>query len=319
MIAEPLITVAAARRRFRQTVAIADISLAIQPGELFGIVGPDGAGKSTLLRLMAAVLDPTGGRITIAGYDSVADAEAIKALMGYMPQRFGLYDDLTVQENLDFTAAIYDVKGAQLAARLTQLYQFTNLASFRDFPAGKLSGGMQKKLALACALIHEPALLLLDEPTTGVDPVARRDFWDLLSGLHAEGTTTVVSTPYMDEAERCNRVALLYQGAVLACDTPAAIKAQVPGAVLALTSSDNVQAEQLLQGLAGLIDIQTYGNLLNLIVADPEAAYGAIAGRLANAGVTIHSLQEAPLRMEEAFIYLVNHVAAGEAVGEEQL
>ncbi|MCA9988617.1 MAG: ABC transporter ATP-binding protein, partial [Anaerolineales bacterium] len=192
MSPEPLITIEAAQRRFRQTLAIADVSLTIQPGELFGIVGPDGAGKSTLLRLLAAVLDPTAGRITIAGHDSVAEAEAIKAMMGYMPQRFGLYHDLTVRENLNFTAAIYGVQGAQLKARLAQLYDFTNLADFRDFPAGKLSGGMQKKLALACALIHEPSLLLLDEPTTGVDPVARRDFWDLLSGLHAQGTTTVV-------------------------------------------------------------------------------------------------------------------------------
>ena len=315
---EPLIQIEAAQRRFRQTVAIADISLAIQTGELFGIVGPDGAGKSTLLRLLAAVLDPTAGRITIGGHDSVVDAEAIKGMIGYMPQRFGLYHDLTVQENLNFTAAIYSVKGEPFRTRLAQLYAFTNLADFKALPAGKLSGGMQKKLALACALIHEPALLLLDEPTTGVDPVARRDFWDLLSGLHAQGTTTVVSTPYMDEAERCNRVALLYQGAILACDTPAAIKAQVPGSVLALVSSANLQAEQALQGMTGLIDIQTYGNLLNLIVADREAARAAITGRLAAAGITIHSLQEAPLRMEEAFIYLVNHVAAGAPVGAGQ-
>ena len=314
MSPEPLIVIEAVQRRFRQTLAIADISLTIWPGELFGIVGPDGAGKSTLLRLLAAVLDPTAGRITIANYDSVADAEAIKARLGYMPQRFGLYHDLTVQENLHFTAAIYNVQGEQLKRRLAQLYEFTNLADFRDFPAGKLSGGMQKKLALAGALIHEPTLLLLDEPTTGVDPVARRDFWDLLSGLHAGGTTTVVSTPYMDEAERCNRVALLYQGAILACDTPAAIKAQIPGSVLALISSDNMQAELVLQEMAGLIDIQTYGNLLNLIVADRETARDTITARLAGAGITIHSLQPAPLRMEEAFIYLVNHVAAGEAV-----
>ena len=316
MSPEPLITIEAAQRRFQQTLAIADVSLTIQPGELFGIVGPDGAGKSTLLRLLAAVLDPTAGRITIAGHDSVAEAEAIKAMMGYMPQRFGLYHDLTVRENLNFTAAIYGVQGAQLKARLAQLYDFTNLADFKDFPAGKLSGGMQKKLALACALIHEPSLLLLDEPTTGVDPVARRDFWDLLSGLHAQGTTTVVSTPYMDEAERCNRVALLYQGAILACDTPAAIKAQVPGSVMALVSSDNLQAEQVLQDMGGLIDIQTYGNLLNLIVADPAVARVAVTEQLAGAGITIHSLQPAPLRMEEAFIYLVNHAAAGEAVRE---
>lgn len=297
-------------RTFRHTVAVDSISLQVKRGELFGIVGPDGAGKSTLLRMMAAVLNPTGGRISIDGHDSVDDAEDIKAMLGYMPQQFGLYSDLTVQENLRFTADVYDVRGKRLTERLQQLYTFTNLENFKTYPAGKLSGGMKKKLALACALIHEPALLLLDEPTTGVDPVARRGFWDLLSGLHADGTTTVVSTPYMDEAERCNRVALLYHGRVLACDTPTAIKAKVNGEVLALTSSDNHEAETLLHDLDGLIDIQTYGNLLNVIVTNRETARDAIRQRLEQHNIQIESLVDAPIRMEEAFIYLINHAEA---------
>lgn len=297
-------------RTFRHTVAVDSISLQVKRGELFGIVGPDGAGKSTLLRMMAAVLNPTGGSISIDGHDSVDDAEDIKAMLGYMPQQFGLYSDLTVQENLRFTADVYDVRGKRLAERLQELYAFTNLENFKTYPAGKLSGGMKKKLALACALIHEPALLLLDEPTTGVDPVARRGFWDLLSGLHADGTTTVVSTPYMDEAERCNRVALLYHGRVLACDTPTAIKAKVNGEVLALTSSDNHEAETLLHDLDGLIDIQTYGNLLNVIVTNRDTARDAIRQRLEQHDIQIESLVDAPIRMEEAFIYLINHAEA---------
>ncbi len=307
MTTETMIDIEAVRRSFRKTLAVDDISLEIERGELFGLVGPDGAGKSTLLRMMAAVLNPSGGRIAVDGCDSVADAEAIKSMMGYMPQRFGLYSDLSVQENLRFAADIYGVTGAALDQRLSELYAFTELAEFKTFPAGQLSGGMKKKLALACALIHKPALLLLDEPTTGVDPVARRGFWDLLSGLHEQGTTTVVSTPYMDEAERCNRVALLYHGRVLACDTPAAIKAQIPGDVLALTSSDNRHAADLLRDQPAVIDLQTYGQLLNLIVKDRNTARPQLQALLEGGGIQVQHLEDAPMRMEEAFIYLVNH------------
>ncbi|MCB9459700.1 MAG: ABC transporter ATP-binding protein [Anaerolineaceae bacterium] len=307
MANDTMIDIQSVSRSFRQTLAVDSITLSIRRGELFGIVGPDGAGKSTLLRMMAAILNPTGGTIAIAGHDSVKDAEDIKSIMGYMPQGFGLYTDLSVQENLRFTADVYGVTGAQLEKRLPVLYEFTDLASFKDYQAGKLSGGMKKKLALACAIIHEPPLLLLDEPTTGVDPVARRGFWDLLSGLHAQGTTTVVSTPYMDEAERCNRVALLYNGRVLACDSPSAIKARVPGAVLALTSSDNRRLAPLLLGLSGVIDIQTYGNLLNIIVTDRDTVRSRILDLLDSEQIDDYTLEDAPMRMEEAFIYLVNH------------
>lgn len=311
-----MIDVEHVHRSFHKTIAVNDITMTIQHGELIGIVGPDGAGKTTLLRMMATVLNPSSGTITIDDRDSVEQAEAIKSTMGYMPQRFGLYDDLSVEENLRFAADVYGVTGSQLTIRLKQLYEFTELENFKDRQAGKLSGGMKKKLALACALIHEPDLLLLDEPTTGVDPVVRRGFWDLLSGLHSQGTTTVVSTPYMDEAERCNRVALLYKGHILACDTPSAIKAQVPGSVLALTSSDNRRAESLLRDLPGLVDIQTYGNLLNLIVKDQEAARAAIPDFLSSANIAVEAIRDAPIRMEEAFIYLVTLAETDGAVQE---
>jgi ABC-2 type transport system ATP-binding protein len=312
-------------RRFGHILAINDLDLAINKGELFGVVGPDGSGKTTLLRMMAAVLDPSDprgkrwlgkisewfhppiGHISIGGHDTVASSEAVKAQLGYMPQNFGLYDDLSVDENLAFVADVFGLKGKERAERIHTLLAFANLEQVRSRPARLLSGGMKKKLALACALVHRPAVLLLDEPTTGVDPLARRSSWELLSRLHAEGITTVVSTPYMDEAERCNRVALLFAGRILACDTPEAIKRQVPGQVLALQGADVRQAAHCLQDLPAVLGTQTYGNQLNLIVTgDLPAVRRLIADRLATAKLSFDSLDLVPVRMEEAFIYLVN-------------
>jgi ABC-2 type transport system ATP-binding protein len=315
-----LIHVVHVSRRFGHTLAIGDISLAIDKGELFGLVGPDGSGKTTLLRLMAGVLNPSDqrqgrwpgwfhqptGHVSVGGYDTVAASEAVKAQIGYMPQHFGLYDDLSVDENLAFAADMFGLKGKARSERIDELLAFANLEAVRTRRARLLSGGMKKKLALACAILHHPALLLLDEPTTGVDPLARRSFWELLSRLHAEGVTTVVSTPYMDEAERCNRIALLFGGRVLACDTPAVIKSQVPGQVLALRGTDVRAATQCLHGLPCLLETQTYGDQLNLIVSgDRQAVEQAVKDRLAAARLPFERLEPVSVRMEEAFIYLV--------------
>ncbi len=295
-------------RRFRRVTAIRDVSFAVQQGDLFGILGPDGAGKTTLLRMLAAVLNPSEGHITIDGYDTMKDAEAIKAQIGYMPQRFGLYGDLSVEENLAFVADVFAVKGEQRQRRMDDLYKFTQLENFKIRHVRNLSGGMKKKLGLACALIHEPPVLLLDEPTIGVDPVARRGFWDLLSRLHGQGTTTVVSTPYMDEAERCNRVALLFEGQILACDTPRNIKAMVPGQVIALEVNDLRAAQQVLASIPGILNMQTYGNRLNLIVQDDdlEAFQQHIHRQLTENLLEVARIERTVLRMEEAFIYFVN-------------
>ena len=319
------VTVRDVSRRFRRTVAIDHVSLEVKPGELFGVLGPDGAGKTTLLRMMAGVLDPSGppatdlrgkalailkpptGHINVDGFDTVAEAEALKTHIGYMPQSFGLYHDLSVDENLAFVAEVFGITGKVRAKRIDELLAFTNLAQFRTRRAGQLSGGMKKKLALACALLHHPALLLLDEPTTGVDPVTRRDFWDLLSGLHAEGVTVIVSTPYMDEAERCNRAAMLFEGRLLALGTPDEIKARTPGQALALQGDDMRAARTALEGIAGLLEIQTYGDQLNLIFeGDLKVMLRTVRDALERAGVMIDSLEPAPVRMEETFIYLVN-------------
>jgi ABC-2 type transport system ATP-binding protein len=304
---QSIIETRAVSRRFRRTVAINDVSLSVNEGELFGILGPDGSGKTTLLRMMAAVMNPSVGEISVGSFDTFEDAEKVKAMMGYMPQKFGLYGDLSVEENMRFVADLFDVQGTERKQRMTDLYEFTQLGAFKDRPAKLLSGGMKKKLGLACSLIHEPAILLLDEPTTGVDPVARRGFWELLSGLHAKGTTTVVSTPYMDEAERCNRVALLFDGRILACDTPQNIKAMIPGTVLALACDDIRRARELLAPLPFVLDVQTYGDQLNVIVsADVNAAQHRTKEKLTAEQINITRLQATPIRMEEAFIYLVN-------------
>lgn len=311
---ESAVTLDGVGRRFRRRDVLQDVSLSVGRGELFGIVGPDGAGKTTLLRMIAAVMNPSAGEIAVGGHSTTQDEEAVKAQIGYMPQQFGLYGDLSVAENLNFVAELHGVYGKERRDRMERLYDFTGLRDFAARKAALLSGGMKKKLALACVLMHYPDLLLLDEPTTGVDPVARRDFWDLLSGLHADGTTTIVSTPYMDEAERCSRVALLFEGNVLTCDTPANIKASIPGSVLALETHDIGGAKAAVRDLPFMLDVQTYGSQLNLIVTgDVETARADVRRRLEDAGQAIERLEPASMRMEEAFIYLVNQ-ARGEVV-----
>ena len=220
------------RRAFGRLTAVAGLDLEVAGGEIFGLVGPDGAGKTTTIRMLTGVLPPTAGSAEVAGFDVVRQAERLKDHIGYMSQRFGLYADLTVQENIAFYADIYGVPRRELAARTDRLLGFSNLTPFRRRLAGDLSGGMKQKLGLACALIHTPRVLFLDEPTNGVDPVSRRDFWRILYQLVREKVTIFVSTAYLDEAERCNRLALLHEGRLLCLGTPDEVKAMMPGALL---------------------------------------------------------------------------------------
>ncbi|MHB8829446.1 MAG: ABC transporter ATP-binding protein [Syntrophales bacterium] len=214
--------------RFAATEAVHDVSLEIGKGNIFGLVGSDGAGKSTLLRMAATMLKPAKGSITIAGLDTVADRGEIKHIIGYMPQRFGLYQDLTVEENIDFFMDIFGIYGAERKARKALYLGFSNLLPFTDRPAGKLSGGMKQKLGLACVLVHEPRLLILDEPTNGVDPVSRQEFWEILAKMREEGMTILVSTAYLDEGERCDRIGLMHRGALLETAPPAEIRYGFP-------------------------------------------------------------------------------------------
>jgi ABC-2 type transport system ATP-binding protein len=309
-------------RRFGQVTAVNQLSLAVQAGEIFGLVGPDGAGKTTTIRMLAAIMTPSAGHATVSGFDSVKQAEAIKQRIGYMAQQFNLYSDLSVQENLDFYADVFGVTGQERQQRSKRLLHFARLTEFTKRRAGNLSGGMKKKLALACALIHQPKILYLDEPTTGVDPVSRREFWDILSELHIAGVTIFVSTPYMDEAERCSRVGLMYGGRLIMCDTPDRIKALTPGqlvefrpAVAAADSGDSQpqpggiglirRAEAVVALLPGVLEVQTYGDLLHVFLDDADARMPQVEAALASQGISASHLRRTQARMEQAFTSLI--------------
>lgn len=292
-------------RRFKKVTAVDGLDLKVRRGEIFGLVGPDGAGKTTTIRMLCAIMDPSEGSARVAGFDTVAEPEQIKRRIGYMAQRFNLYGDLTVVENLDFFADVYQVHGRERRERKERLLRFARLTEFQKRRAAHLSGGMQKKLALACTLIHQPEIILLDEPTTGVDPVSRREFWDILTELHLQGITIFVSTPYMDEAERCSRVGLMYKGQMVICDAPVRIKGLVAGELLELRPSDLRGAERVLAGLEGVMEIQTYGDLLHVFVDSVARRQDTLLDGLAKASIEVVSLRQTRPRMEEAFISLV--------------
>ena len=306
--ASPIIETHALMRDFKKTRAVDSLDLSIQPGELFGLVGPDGAGKTTTLRLLAGLLDITWGTARVAGYDLARQPEAIKRQIGYMAQQFSLYGELSVLENLSFFAELYDVPVAELRGRTERLLAFAGLTEFQGRRAAHLSGGMQKKLALACTLIHRPEILLLDEPTTGVDPVSRREFWDILTDLYLEGTTVVVSTPYMDEADRCSRVGLMYAGRLAVCAEPQRIRDQIEGDLIELRPDDWQAALALVETLPGVLEVQTYGDLLHVFVDMAERRLPEIETALRERGIVCRSARRATARMEEAFISLIRRL-----------
>ena len=301
----PIIEAHDLTRDYKENRAVDHLNLSIKPGELFGLVGPDGAGKTTTLRLLAGLLDITEGSASVAGYDLANQSEEIKPEIGYMAQQFNLYGELSVMENLTFFADMYDIDRTGIDERMEMLLKFAGLTDFKGRRAVHLSGGMQKKLALACTLIHNPGILLLDEPTTGVDPVSRREFWDILTELHLQGTTIIVSTPYMDEADRCSMVGLMYAGHMVICAPPDQIRSNVEGELIEFTPDPWQAAHVILAALPGVLEIQTYGNLMHVLVDIAAERIPEIEKSLGKANISYHGLRTIAPRMEEAFISLV--------------
>lgn len=288
-------------RRFGDLTAVAALSFEVAAGELFGLVGPDGAGKTTTLRMLAGVLRPSAGDAWVAGHSVVDDTDRVRPRIAYMPQRFGLYEDLTVRENLAFYADLFRVPAAERPARLERLFAFSSLGPFQDRLAGNLSGGMKQKLSLSCALIHRPAVLLLDEPTFGVDPISRRDLWAILTEMVAEGVTVILSTAYMDEAERCRRVALLHEGRVLALDTPGALRDGLVGAVVAVRADDPRAARDALRALPEVRRASLFGETVHAVVAEGIGA-DVLRRGLEGSGVAVADARRVPPSLEDVFI-----------------
>ncbi|MCI0435645.1 MAG: ABC transporter ATP-binding protein [Gemmatimonadetes bacterium] len=297
----PAIALDELTRRFGETTAVDALSFEVRRGELFGLVGPDGAGKTTTLRMLAGVLSVSAGDATVLGTSVVREPERVKPNLAYMPQRFGLYEDLTVRENLDFYADLFRVPRADRPSRIARLHEFSGLGEFEDRLAGALSGGMKQKLALSCALVHRPAILLLDEPTFGVDPISRRDLWLILHEMIGEGVTVLVSTSYLDEAERCDRVALLDEGRLIALDRPARLQIELEGGLFAIRADDPRRARDVLRSSPGVRRATLFGRSIHLLV-DPGETPDAALRRLAEAGITVTHSEPIEPSLEDVFI-----------------
>jgi ABC-2 type transport system ATP-binding protein len=296
------ISIDAATRRFGATIAVNRFTLDVNRGEIFALVGPDGAGKTTLMRLICGALAIDAGSLRVDGVDVRAEPDRVQAAIGYMPQRFSLYPDLSAMENLRFYGDIFGVRPGDFATRSQALLEDFALWGFRERLAGELSGGMKQKLALSCALIHSPATILLDEPTAGVDPISRREFWRILYSINRRGTTIFVSTPYMDEAERATRVGLMMQGALVNCGTPIELRGSLRGEVLEIACRDHAAARNALRGDPSIRSIEIFGEALHALVDSAAAAIPEIRKRLTDAGVGDAALRRIPATLEDAFV-----------------
>lgn len=297
-----VISAHALTRRFGTLTAVDGISFDVQHGELFGLVGPDGAGKTTTLRMLAGVLPPTSGDALVRNISVGRDAEAVKEHIAYMSQRFGLYADLSVRENIDFYADLYQVPWRERAERLERLYHFSNLGPFANRLAGQLSGGMQQKLGLCCALIHQPQILLLDEPTFGVDPISRRELWLILQEMIAQGVTVFMATSYMDEAERCDRVALLDRGRIVALDVPHALRRGLGGVMLAVQMDNLRAAAALLATVPQVGRANLFGNVLHVVLPAGADDWPVARAALEREGLNVIDAHEIEPSLEDVFI-----------------
>jgi ABC-2 type transport system ATP-binding protein len=292
-------------KSFESLTAVKDLSLEVKEGEIFGLVGPDASGKTTTLRMLCGILPPDGGEATVAGCDIRKEAESLKEKVGYLPQRFGLYGDLTVLENIHFYADLYQVPKKSRAERIEKLLQFANLKPFGKRKAQDLSGGMKQKLGLMCALIHTPQILFLDEPTTGVDPLSRRDFWIILYDLLKEGVTILFSTSYLDEAERCSRIGMMYQGELLVADAPSSLKAKMKGEILELRTESNQRSLRMLEGIESLRGFVLSGDKIHILVDDSKEGERVIRDFLKAKGMSVLDLIVVRPSLEDAFVAMV--------------
>lgn len=287
--------------------AVDHLNLTIKSGQLYGLVGPDGAGKTTLLRMISSVLQPNGGSVHLMGFDAFKESKKIWQLIGYMPQNFSLYPDLSVLQNLEFFADMQGLSAERKHKRIPEMLEFTRLTEFTQRRAGALSGGMKKKLALACALVHEPKVLILDEPSTGVDPVSRRELWVILAQVIQLGVSVLVSTPYMDEAERCHEVAMLYQGHILDRGTPNELKAKLPYEVIEAKSNSRKGTRSIAGELPGIVSWRPVGDQLRLLVdrGHSDEMIENIDRSMKERGLEVKHLRKAHLMMEDVFVYMV--------------
>jgi ABC-2 type transport system ATP-binding protein len=305
--AETAVTLQDLRKSYRGREALNGLTLAIPRGALYGLIGPDGAGKTTAFRILCGILTADGGEVQVLGRDVRREPESIKSRIGYLSQRFSLYPDLTVDENLNFFAEMYEVPPAALAERKKELLAFSRLGPFQDRRAADLSGGMKQKLGVSCALVHTPELLVLDEPTTGVDPVSRRELWSLLYRLWQTGVTILLSTPYLDEAERCSGVALLHDGKLLAEGSPAELIGNFPRKVYEVVSPDRYRAQSLLQETPGIVRADIFGDRLHAI--GPQGLADTIRAKLSGMGEGV-AVREVPASMEDIYFQFLRQVQA---------
>ena len=302
MTSDHIVTLDAVTKRYGAVTAVDQLSMSIARGEMFGLIGPDGAGKTTTIRLMCGLLRADAGRVEVLGVDPVRAHRTLTDSVGYLSQHFSLYGDLSIDENVAFFAEIHGVR--DYVTRRDRLLEMTQLTPFRGRLADRLSGGMKQKLALVCTLVHEPKLIILDEPTTGVDPISRREFWKLLSEFLSQGLTVILSTPYLDEAERCSRVALLHEGHLLALDRPAALRAAAGGGFYEVIVDDFRKAVGVLTQVPGVTSVHLFGERAHVRVegADPVTATGRLTAALLAAGLTVASLREIAPALEDVFI-----------------
>lgn len=301
---QPIIKIENLKKNYDEIEAVKGISFEVTKGEMFGLVGPDGAGKTTTIRILCGLLNPDNGSATLLDKDITKERQAVQNEIGYLSQRFSLYGDLTVDENIEFFADIHNVKHYE--KRRDELLEFTRLTNFRDRLTNNLSGGMKQKLALACSLIHKPQILFLDEPTTGVDPVSRRDFWKILSNLIKEGITIFMTTPYLDEAERCNRVAMMNKGEIIALDNPAEMKKSISKQVVEIVCTPSRKAYEILKDK---YESQMFGDRINLVVNDETKDYPEIEKLLHQNEITITDKRVVTPSLENVFMHLIKEAS----------